>query len=440
MSRRIPITDTSADIPPQRAADAEFESCIERFEAAWSAGSEPEIDDYLVGPADPRRRELLGELVCIDLEYRWKTGAMDGLLPEHLRPTLEDYVAQFAELGDLASLPVELICEEYRVRHRWGDGPTASAFIARFPRRAEEIAAVLEAVDDELRRETPQPAPPPKTASGDQRLAPLSDRDYVLVKHIGSGGMGKVYAARCKSPDRPVAIKMLRKQWLRHPAAVERFISEAQTIERLRHPRIVPVHGLGRTRGGGYFIVMDLMDEGDLATVLAAGPAAVADAARWACQAAEALTYAHQSGVLHCDVKPSNLLLDRRRDVALTDFGLARSIAAARHPEEISGTLGYMAPEQFGLGAGLVGPATDVYGLGATLYTALTGRTPFAGSSLIEVVKQHVGRGLPVAPRELRPEIPADLDTICLRCLTPDPHERFLTMDDVAGALRRCRG
>jgi eukaryotic-like serine/threonine-protein kinase len=447
MSRPANTPSPVAVALPHESRDVAFDARIERFEAAWTAGGAPRIEDYLTGGDLPRRGELLCELICLDLEYRWKAGAAGGLRASLSRPTLEDYVARFAELGPVASLPTDLIAEEYRVRHRWGDRPAHGRFAVRFGDRAEKVAAALRAVDADLQREAPclpagDQAPAVAQHRAGQKVAPLNYRDYVLVRLLGSGGMGKVYAARHKQPDLPVAVKMLRKQWSRHPAAVERFVCEAQTIGRLRHRHIVPVHGLGRTPGGGYFIVMELMVGGDLATALATGPAAISDAVRWMRQAAEALAYAHRAGVIHCDVKPSNLLIGRQGDVLLTDFGLARSVASqSQHAGEIAGTLAFMAPEQFGLGAGEIGPATDVYGLGATLYTLLTGRLPVEAvpalsSSLVEIVRLHVAGRLPPAPRKLRPEIPAALDAICLRCLAADPRARFSAMEEVADALR----
>jgi eukaryotic-like serine/threonine-protein kinase len=175
-----PAMRATGDIPRHEPPDAEFDSHIERFETAWRAGRAPRIDDYLVGPEHPRRRELLCELICIDLENRWKAGVMDASLSGALRPALADYADRFPELGDLASLPIELIGEEYRVRHRWGDRPPVEYWIALFPGRAKEIGAALAAINDELRREAPRPAPPPAATadpSHDRRLAPLSDRD-----------------------------------------------------------------------------------------------------------------------------------------------------------------------------------------------------------------------------------------------------------------------
>src|SRR5262249_43520601 len=161
-----------------------------------------------------------------------------------------------------------------------------------------------------------------------------------------------------------------------HDPPSERFLEEAAILGRLRHPGIVAVRGLGRLPDGGHFLVMGLVEGGDLARRLAAGPIDVADAIRWTAEAADAIEHAHQQGVIHCDLKPSNLLLGNDGRVRVTDFGLARTLTASRHA---GGTPGFMAPEQRDAG-GEVSVRADVYGLGAVLFALLTGRAPDTGA------------------------------------------------------------
>ena len=266
---------------------AAFDSHIRLFEETWQKGQPPEIADFLAGAkfvdqSSLLRRDLLIELICIDLEFRWKHQCAKD------PPTLDHYVRQFSELGLLDDLPVNLIGEEYRVRHLWGDAPTHDAFIARFTKQQESIRAMIEQVDLELLGETEdEPIPvtvhaprviseyssddsAPKNSFSDQitqalpaqsladrisardsakndTAAPLPYSDYLLQRQIGTGAMGKVYQALQKSLDRPVAVKYLRKSFLRQPHAVERFVTEARTVARFHHPGIVGIQGLGRT-------------------------------------------------------------------------------------------------------------------------------------------------------------------------------------------------
>jgi serine/threonine-protein kinase len=231
-----------------------------------------------------------------------------------------------------------------------------------------------------------------------------------------------------------VAVKFLRKSFLRQPAVVSRFLQEAAVLTRLKHRGIIRLHGLGKTRHGGLFIVMDLAGGGDLARRIAQGPVAITDAVRWTAEAAEAIQYAHEQGVIHCDLKPSNLLLDARGHVVVTDFGLARH----ETPREtgatvIAGTPAFMAPEQVSDCWGTIGPHTDVYGLGAVLYTLLTRRPPVTGANAVDIFAAIVSGQPATPPDHLRRDIPPVLTRICMRCLAKHPNERLAH----AGALAR---
>ena len=144
---------------------------------------------------------------------------------------------------------------------------------------------------------------------------------------IGAGRMGKVYKAWQHSASRPVAVKFLRKSLMRHPRVVERFVEESRIVTRLRHPNIVGVLGLGRTPGGSYFIVMDLVNGPNLDEVARGRVSSVGEAVRWMIETCAALEHAHARGVIHCDLKPANLLIDEPGSVRVTDFGLARSLS-----------------------------------------------------------------------------------------------------------------
>ena len=420
--------------------DEDFEAHVLRFEQAWRLHGPPEIGDYLgVLPASgPERLRLLIELVGNDLEYRWRHPEVAG------RATLDHYVARHPELIAPDRLPLELIGEEYRVRCRFGDRPSHAEFLSRFRERREEIRAELIRVDRELVEETatlPEPrrparrSPPPEDLAGlDPGLPLRSHRDFLLRRLIGAGRMGKVYEAREHATGRAVAVKFLRNALLRHPGVVRRFIEEARTIARLRHPNIVGTQGLGRTPGGSYFIVMDLATGPDLARVGRERAIAVDEAVRWATDTCAALAHAHDRGVVHCDLKPANILLDEDGRVRVTDFGLARSLAG-EPPWAAEGTAPFMAPEQASPCWGPIDQRTDVYGIGAVLFALLTGRPPFVGRRLPDVLAEVAGAVPVVAPSRLRPGVPGSLDTLCGRCLAKPCGERFPTVREVHSAL-----
>jgi RNA polymerase sigma factor (sigma-70 family) len=265
--------------------------------------------------------------------------------------------------------------------------------------------------------------------------APLAYSDYILEQLIGDGATGKVYRARQISLDRPVAIKYLRKSLMRDSAAVERFIAEVEIVARLDHPRIVTVHGLGKTPGS-YFIAMELIEGRSLASTLRRGPISIVKAVGWIVQACEAIEHAHERGVIHCDLKPANLLMDQEGAVHVADFGFARVMndRSARNGR-LEGTAPFMAPEQISEFWGPIGPRTDVYGLGAVLFTLLAGRPPWSGSRMTDVLVAVTSTDRATPLRELRCDVPADLASICEQTLSKAPAERIATVAELRQAL-----
>jgi eukaryotic-like serine/threonine-protein kinase len=248
--------------------------------------------------------------------------------------------------------------------------------------------------------------------------------------------MGKVYEARQHGAGRDVAVKFLRKSLLDDADVVRRFIGEARTVARLRHPNIVGTQGLGRTPGGSFFIVMDLVAGPDLASLGGQRAIAVEEAVRWALETCAALEHAHERGVVHCDLKPANLLLDPSGRIRVTDFGLARSLTEdTPRAAEVEGTVPFMAPEQASRCWGPIDPRTDVYGVGAVLYTLLTGRPPFVGRRLPDILAEVVSATPVESPARLRPGLPASVSDLCLKCLAKAPKARFPTIRQVGQAL-----
>jgi len=181
---------------------------------------------------------------------------------------------------------------------------------------------------------------------------------------------------------------------------------------------------------------MDLVGGGDLEEQIGAGPVAIAEAVGWMVEACGAIQHAHDNGIIHCDLKPSNLLLDRDRNVRVTDFGLAHStIDESIQSADIAGTAGYMAPEQVSGYRGPISPRTDVYGLGGVLYALLTGRPPYDGNRIADILAKVVSAQPVRPPSQSRSEIPATLNDICLRCLSKSPDARFATARELRDAL-----
>ncbi len=262
--------------------------------------------------------------------------------------------------------------------------------------------------------------------------------DYELLEEIARGGMGVVWKARQTSLKRDVALKMIRAGALASPEEVQRFLREAEAAANLQHPNIVAIHEVGEHEGQHYFS-MDYVSGRDLGAIVQDGPLSAQVAARYVKIIAEAIHFAHQRGTLHRDLKPQNVLIDEADQPRITDFGLAKIAkddSNLTHTGTVMGSPSYMSPEQAAGRVGDIGPASDVYSLGATLYELLTGRPPFRGATAMATL-YDVMETEPVAPRRLEADIPVDLETICLKCLEKAPSARYPTARALAEELDR---
>jgi eukaryotic-like serine/threonine-protein kinase len=263
--------------------------------------------------------------------------------------------------------------------------------------------------------------------------------DYELLEEIARGGMGVVYRARQVSLDRIVAVKMLAFGQFSSDEFVRRFKAEAEMAAALQHPNIVAIHEIGEHDGQHYFS-MDYVEGCDLAEMVRERPMPSREAAIHLQVLARAVHYAHRRGVLHRDLKPSNVLIDGSGNPRLTDFGLAKRFegdALLSTTRQIVGSPNYMPPEQAEPDRGSVGPASDVYSLGALLYHLITGRAPFVANSL-EGAVLAVLHTEPISPRLLNPDVPRDVETICLKCLQKNPHRRYASAEALADDLDLC--
>src|SRR6266568_152411 len=262
--------------------------------------------------------------------------------------------------------------------------------------------------------------------------------DYELLEEIGRGGQGVVYRARQKSLNRTVALKVIGLGHWATEAHLKRFRREAESAASLEHPCIVPIHEVGERDGSCYFS-MKFIEGGQLDEVVKNEPMPVRRAVELINKVARTVHYAHEHHILHRDIKPGNILLDRQGEPHLTDFGLARLVeteSTVTRTMEVLGTPSYMAPEQAVGNNAVVTGATDVYGLGAVLYQLLTGHPPFAGGTTFETVRLLLDTE-PRQPRLLNPKIDRDLNTICLKCLEKDPKRRYLSALALAEDLER---
>jgi formylglycine-generating enzyme required for sulfatase activity len=262
---------------------------------------------------------------------------------------------------------------------------------------------------------------------------------YELIQELGRGGMGVVWKARDVDLDRFVAIKLILPTHIESEVGIKRFQAEARASARLDHPGIVTVHDFGQ-RDGKYYLCMAFVDGRSLAERLAQGVMPPAKAAKIIREIAEAIHHAHERGVVHRDLKPPNILLTAADEPRVTDFGLARRIDV---PEGITvsgqvlGTPSYMSPEQAAGKTDLIGPATDIYAIGAILYYALAGRPPFQGTGNVLETVRKVADGKFEPLKNVAPGVPSQLEIICTRCLAKDPTRRFKTAGELAAALGR---
>ena len=259
---------------------------------------------------------------------------------------------------------------------------------------------------------------------------------YEILQELGRGGMGVVYKAKQLALNRTVALKMVLAGAHSSDRSRQRFLREAEASAKLQHPNIVRVYDLGEQDGQPFF-AMDFIEGTDLQN---ADPMDPREAAQVMLKLAEAAHYAHEQGIVHRDIKPANILIDKNGEPRITDFGLAKLLSddsnSLTADDQLLGTAAYMPPEQARGDSRHVGPAADIYSLGAVLYYLLTGGAPFTGDSILEILKK-VENDEPVAPRRSGKSIPKDLETICLKCLEKNTSHRYKSATDLADDLNR---
>ena len=262
--------------------------------------------------------------------------------------------------------------------------------------------------------------------------------DYELKDEIARGGMGVVYRAKQVSLNRTVALKMILSGKFAGEDDVKRFRTEAEAAANLQHPNIVAIHEIGEHEGRHYFS-MDYVEGKNLAQAIGNQPMPFTQAAELLKTIAEAVHYAHQRGTLHRDLKPHNVLIDATGQPRITDFGIAKRVdqeSDLTQEGAVMGSPSYMPPEQATGRLAEIGPASDVYSLGAILYQMLTGKAPFGGAMPVDTLRQVIEQE-PTAPSKFNDRVPPDLETICLKCLEKKPELRYPSARALAEELER---
>lgn len=384
---------------------------------------------------------------------------------------------------------LELLYAEFCLREQLGEVPDPDEYFRRFPHLGARLGNLFEmhcAIESDA-LDLPAPSVSDDTVevaddasvgsmgepkTGQRDGEPVATRtarsfgDYELLEEIARGGMGVVYKARQIQANRVVALKMILAGQFAASPYIERFQAEAEAAANLDHPNIVPIYDVGQHDGQHYFS-MGYVDGQSLAQRIADGPLDCRDAAELLVPVADAVQYAHERGIIHRDLKPANVLLRRSpesRDQSpeqedthrpgsssgyrhltldsypmVTDFGLAKRLEAAdglTASGDIIGTPSYMPPEQASGQAAQIGPAADVYSLGAILYCLVSGHPPFQAASVLDTLDQVVQRE-PVPLRHLNAAVDRDIDTITLKCLQKDPARRYGSAAELADELRR---
>ncbi len=264
--------------------------------------------------------------------------------------------------------------------------------------------------------------------------------DFELTHELGRGGMGRVYKAWQKSLERPVALKLLLAEHTGNQKLLTRFLAEARAAASLTHPNIVAVYQVGECLAGPYF-VMEFIDGASLEQLMKRS-VPVSWAVSLMITVAEAVQHAHEKSIIHRDLKPANIMLHQSKRPVVMDFGIAKILGTTAGTTQVGtvvGTPAYMPPEQAGDDPIKIGPHSDVYSLGAILYTLLTGKPPFDEGNVLKTILRVLSAHMPESIKKLRPEVPSRLEQICMKCMQKSCDDRYQTAQALADDLKRIR-
>ena len=383
-----------------------------------------------------RPRSLWLELVCDDQSARWRS--QQGV-------PAEEYLERLPELTTPTEDALVLICREVVVRRELGDKPSLGEYQTRFPDLAEELALQFE-VDRMLNNSQNGSAPTPIDAAliANTELAPTFSASetevdlagFEFLEELGRGTSGIVYKAMQLSLRRFVAVKVLTSRATNGKRFTRQW-QEAQILARLHHPNIVQIYEVV-FHDGLLYLIMEFVEGSTLCERTTNRLLSPREAAELTATLAAAIQAVHEAGIFHRDLKPGNVLMTSGGEPKITDFGLAKqrsNINLLTTQDSILGTPSYMAPEQAAGDVAQIGVASDVYSLGAILYELLAGRPPFLGATVLDTLSQIRERE-PVPLRHLQPQVPRDVETICLKCLDKAPLRRYISAESLASDLR----
>jgi serine/threonine-protein kinase len=420
------MSDTSRLTADSRPLSLEqyLDALCRRFEGAWQAGQRPQIEPYLSEAPPQAQAVLLRELVALELAHRRQAG----------------------------------------------ESPTPEEYQRRFPGHAPLLAPILTRADDPRATRLDEPT----STTGARPQLPAGAARYLLLRPHAKGGLGEVYVAEDAELHREVALKRMQARSAQDPASRRRFLLEAEITGRLEHPGIVPVYGLVQDDNGQPSYAMRFIQGETLQQAIrrfheAEQPGRSPDERRLALRqllgrliaVCNTVAYAHSRGVLHRDLKPANIMLGKYGETLVVDWGLAKpfgrteaeqamgedSLGLTSRPDSAEagagtrtgaavGTPAYMSPEQAAGRWNEVGPATDIYGLGATLYEILLNRPPVEGPSADEMLsKARRGEFLP--PRQVQRGVPAGLEAVCVKAMSLKPTDRYATATELAADVDR---
>ncbi len=378
--------------------------------------------------------EMLLRLLLENQRRDWQSGQSTPV---------ESYLEENPQVRSSSHAVLDLIYNEIVLREETGETPRLEDYLRRFPELAPDLKLQFEVEHVIQSRSVPAGAnyltvlgarlSRSRSTGGIPRIP-----GYEVLGELGRGGMGVVYKARQVRLNRIVALKMILAGIHASPEARVRFLAEAESVAKLHHPHIVQIFAFGDCDGHPFF-EMEYVAGGSLADRMDGTPRPPRDAARLIETLARAIDLAHRFGIVHRDLKPANILLTADGVPKIADFGLAKCVAVETgltRTQLIVGSPSYMAPEQTGQSRTPIGPAADVYSLGAILYEFLTGRPPFQAATVLETLEQ-VRSNEPIPPSRLRPHLPRDLVTICLKCLEKQPLRRYSSSIELADDLRR---
>jgi eukaryotic-like serine/threonine-protein kinase len=364
----------------------------DRFEAEWRAGRRPKAEDFVLEEPEPDRRLLLARLLTVEVDERRRQGE---------NPGLAEFIQRLPDYG----------------------GVVRDAFATPTTDGRRNDAAPFDVTVDFV------------AAAGAVADSPETLGRYRILGCLGAGGFGVVYHAHDDELNRPVALKVPHHDRVARPGATDWYLAEARALGSLDHPNIVPVYDVGRTSDGIPILVSKLVEGTNLSAMLHRGRPSATDAAGLIAAVADALHYAHLRGLVHRDVKPSNILIDRTGKPYLADFGLALQEGTGGQSGAYVGTPSYMSPEQASGEGHRVDGRSDVFSLGVVFYELLAGRRPFRGDSPQEIMGQIVTAEVR-PPRQIDDSVPLELERCCLKALSKSASERYTTAKDMAEDLR----